>query len=173
MGDVIETIHYRKDGSIVSRRELPLDLGFWHNLLVRLHLRHNTMTVGGFASIISYMSGISSPATPFTYIGIGTGTTPSAVGDTQLQSPLVIKAATMSMTTTLNANDTLQAVYTFSSGDGLSGTTVAVTEVVLANGSVNGSALIALHQVYTPADTMNWNQGDLLQVTVKMQAKQG
>jgi hypothetical protein len=30
-----------------------------------------------------------------------------------------------------------------------------------------------MHQVYSPADTMNWDQGDQLQVTVKIQAKQG
>ena len=130
------------------------------------------MTATGFSDTVKFLGNLSPPAA-FTYVGIGTGTTPAAVGDTQLQTPLLIKTATITQQTSTNTGDTLQAVVTFSSGDGLSGTAVAVTEVVLANGTVNGTAHILLHQVYSPSDVMNFNQGDSLQVTIKVQEKQG
>ena len=168
--DSVETIHYRKDGTIVSRQ--ITNNTKLHRLLVKLHLSHNTVTISGFASTVKFLGNLTPPSA-FTYIGIGTGATPAAVGDTQLQTPLKIKAASMSAQTTLNAGDTLQAVATFSSADTLSGTAVNVSEVVLANGTVNGVSLILLHQVYTPVDVMNFDQGDTLQVTVKVQAKQG
>ena len=172
--DTVETIHFDKNHNIISRNGVPVkqNNGLVHRFLMWLHLAHNTMTVQGFASTVKFLGNLSPPAA-FTYIGIGTGTTPSAVGDTQLQTPLVIKAAAMTVQTTTQVGDTLQAVATFSSGDGLSGTAVAVTEVVLANGTINGTALILMHQVYSPSDTMNWNQGDSLQVTIKVQEKQG
>ena len=187
--DTVETIHFDKNHNIISRNvdtgevvfcnDKPVvqsskkNNGLIHRFLLWAHLSHNTMTVEGFASTVLFLGNLSPPAA-FTYIGIGTGTTPSAVSDTQLQTPLKIKAAAMSAVTTTQIGDTLQAVATFSNAvDGLTGTTVAVTEVVLANGTVNGTALILLHQVYTPSDVMNWNQGDTLQVTVKVQEKQG
>jgi len=173
--DSIRLVHLTKDNKVLSDREFPRDKGFWHNLAVRLGLAHDTMVVNGFQAIINYLMLSGQSATSFTNVGIGTGTTPAAVGDTQLQTPLVIAAATPSKITTTNSNDTMQLVITFSHANQgtLTGTTVAVTEVVVANGTVNGTSIILMHQVYSPADTMNFDQGDQLQVTVKVNAKQG
>lgn len=182
--DTVETIHFDKDHNVITRdvktgeiktrngKPAVWNNGKLHRFLRYFHLIHDTMTATGFSDTVKFLGNLLPPAA-FTYVGIGTGITPAAVGDTQLQTPLLIKAAAITQQTVTNTGDTLQAVVTFSSGDGLSGTTVAVTEVVLANGTVNGTAHILFHQVYSPSDIMNWNQGDQLQVTVKVQEKQG
>jgi hypothetical protein len=173
--DSIRLVHIDgPTGKVVSDREFPRDKGFWHNLAVRLGLAHDTMVVNGFQAIINFLMLSGQSATSFTNVGIGTGTTPAAVGDTQLQTPLVIAVAAASKVPTTNSNDTMQLVITFSNANqGLTGTTVAVTEVGVFNGTTNGTSIMLLHQVYSPADTMNFNQGDQLQVTVKVNAKQG
>jgi len=174
--DSIRLVHLTKDNKVLSDREFPRDKGFWHNLAVRLGLAHDTMVVNGFQAIINFLELSGQSSTAFTYIGIGTGTTPSSTTDSQLQTPLQLAIATgISKVTTTNTNDTMQLTLTFSQSAfaGLTGTAVAVTEVGVFNGTTNGTSIMLLHQVYSPADTMNWNQGDQLQVTVKVQAKQG
>jgi hypothetical protein len=172
--DSIRLVHLTKDNKVLSDREFPRDKGFWHNLAVRLGLAHDTVVVNGFQAIINFLMLSGQSVTSFTNVGIGTGTTPAAVGDTQLQTPIVIAAAVASKVTTTNSNDTMQLAITFSNANqGLTGTAVAVTEVVVANGTINGTSIILMHQVYSPSDVMNWNQGDQLVVTVKIQAKQG
>jgi len=172
--DSIRLVHLTKDNKVLSDREFPRDKGFWHNLAVRLGLAHDTVVVNGFQAIINFLMLSGQSVTSFTNVGIGTGTTPAAVGDTQLQTPIVIAAAVASKVTTTNSNDTMQLAITFSNANqGLTGTAVAVTEVVVANGTINGTSIILMHQVFSPSDVMNWNQGDQLVVTVKIQAKQG
>jgi hypothetical protein len=174
--DEIRVVHISgKNGKVISDRTFPRDKGFWHNLLVRLGLRHDTVVVNGFQAIINYLELSGQSATSFTNVGIGTGTTPSAVGDSQLQTPLVIASAVATKVTTTNTNDTMNLAITFSQANqgSLTGTAVAVTEVGVFNGTVNGTSIMLMHQVYSPSDVMNWNQGDQLIVTVKVQAKQG
>lgn len=81
-----------------------------------------------------------------------------------------IKAATGIRNQTTYANDTAQLTATFSSSDSLSGTS-AITEVVVTTAASAG--IILCRQVYSPADNCNWDAGDTLQVTVKIQIKQG
>jgi hypothetical protein len=173
--DSIEIKHLDKDGKVLSDRVFPRDLSLWERIKLFLHLRHNTMTSVGLVAIVNWLANNSPVAVPFGDIGIGTGTTASSPSDTWLQTALKVKSGTVSEVTTTYTGDTLQVVATFSSSDGLSGSSVAVTEVILANGTSYsaGVTFALLHQVYSPADTMNWNQGDQLQVTVKVQSKQG
>ncbi len=173
--DSIQLVHISgKTGKIVSDRTFPRDKGFWHNLLVKWGLRHDTMVVNGFQAIINFLELSGQSVTSFTNVGIGSGTTQSSVSDTQLQTPIEIAAAVATKVTTTNSNDTMNLVITFSNANqGLTGTAVAVTEVAVFNGTVNGTSIMLLHQVYSPSDVLNFNQGDQLIVTVRLQAKQG
>ena len=168
--DSIETIHFDKNGKILSKR--ILNNGKFHRFLKWLRLAHDSMTNTGFAAIAGLI-GNTGAIVAFTVIGIGTGTNAAGATDTQLQTPAVLIAATVSRVTTGPTNDTLNLVHSFVAADGLSGTAQAITEVGAFNGTVNGTSIMMLRQKYTPADTMNWDQGDSLQVTVKVQVKQG
>jgi hypothetical protein len=174
--DIIEVVHRKADGTIVPRKNTLKTRfrNFTHDLLVALKIWHNTMSEYGFAAEAGLVGNTGS-VVAMNSIGIGTGTSPSAVGDSQLQTPLVIANAVVSRVNTAYTNDTLQLIYTFSHANNpsLTGTAVAVTEVGVFNGTINGTSIILLHQVYSPSDVMNWDQGDTLQVTVKVQYKQG
>ena len=140
-----------------------------------LRLTHNSMTATGFAAFIQLLGNITPPAA-FTCIGIGTNSSPAAgVTNTQLGTPIKIKAATVSQVTTIGGqtNDTLKLVAVFNNAlDGLTGTDSFV-EIAMFNGTINGTSIMALRQVYTPADTVNFDQGDQITITILMQEKQG
>jgi hypothetical protein len=76
---------------------------------------HNLITSAGKAAVaglVGNVGGISS----FTYLALGTGTTPAAIGDTALESEVIDSglervSATTTRQTTNVANDTLQLVY--------------------------------------------------------------
>jgi len=106
--------------------------------------------------------------TPFDYIGIGTGTTAFSPEQTGLISEVKRKAGTGTRVTTTTTNDTAQLVAIFSSADGLSGTH-AITESGVFNASTGGVMLC--RQVFT-AVNVNWDAGDTLQVTWKIQVAQ-
>jgi len=106
--------------------------------------------------------------TPFDYIGIGTGTTAFSPTQTALVSEVKRKAATGTRVTTTYTNDTAQLVAIFSSADTLSGTH-AITESGVFNASTGGVMLC--RQVFT-AVNVNWDAGDTLQVTWKIQVAQ-
>ena len=107
--------------------------------------------------------------TAFDYIAIGTGTTPFDPTQTALVTEIKRKAGTGSRVTTTVTNDTAQLVTTFSSADTLSGTS-AVTESGVFNAATAGTMLC--RQVFS-ALNINWDAGDTLQVTWKVQVKQG
>lgn len=159
-----------KDGKI--KKQKIINNGLFHRFLMKLGLAHNSMTNVGFAAAAGLIGNTGS-VTAFTVIGIGTGTTAAAATDTALGTAIKLKAATVSRVQTTVSNDTLQLVATFSAAlDSLSGTN-AITEVGAFNGTTNGVSTMLLRQVYSPADTCNWDQGDTLQVTIKIQCKQG
>jgi len=106
--------------------------------------------------------------TPFDYIAIGTGTTAFDPTQTALVNEIKRKAATGTRVTTTVTNDTAQLVTTFSSADGLSGTS-AVTESGVFNASTGG--VLLCRQVFS-ALNINWDAGDSLQATWKIQVKQ-
>jgi hypothetical protein len=128
----------------------------------------NGLTNAGFASVAGLIL-TDVGDTPYDYLAIGTGTTAFDPTQTALVTEIKRKAGTGTRVTTSVTNDTAQLVTTFSSADGLSGTS-SVTEVGMFNASTGGTML--MRQVFT-ALAINWDMGDTLQVTVKIQAKQG
>ena len=107
--------------------------------------------------------------TAFDYVGIGTSNAAENANHTNLQTPLVRKAAVGSRVQTTVANDTGQLVATFSSTDGLSGSaTITETGVFTAD-----SGGVMLFRKVVAGKTVNWDDGDTLTVTDKCQVKQG
>ena len=169
--DSVRITHRDKFGNIKREREYPRDFGLLHRLLVKLHLKHNTISKFGMA-IVAKLIAFDIGETAFDYIGIGTGNQASSVNDNDLQVLVKKKASTSTVTTTTYTNDTAQWVATFSNAlDGLTGQD-SICEVTIHNAS-SGVEKILLRQVYSPADPCDWSQGDSLQITVKCQVKQG
>lgn len=107
--------------------------------------------------------------TAFDYVGIGTGTTDPTASDTDLETPVKRKAGTGTVITTTFTNDTSKLVATFSSADSLSGTD-AITEYGMFNAA---SAGVMLFRKEETAKSVNWDDGDTLEVTLTVQMKQG
>jgi hypothetical protein len=174
--DEIRVVHRNKDGKILSDR--TINNGFWNRLLCKLGIKHNCITSGGMAVVAGLLL-LDVGGTAFDFIAIGTGTTAAAVGDDatynhSCQNEQSRLAAVGTRIQTTYANDTAQLVITFSQAAdaGLTGID-AITEVIMVNNVTPGSGVMLLRQVYTPADNCNWDAGDTLQVTVKVQVKQG
>jgi len=170
MADSVIIVHRDKNGKVLDVHRYPEDFGWLHKALVKLGLKHNTITQYGMA-IAAKLLTLDVGETAFDYIGIGTGTTPAAVTDNALETEKKRKAGTGTTVTTTKPNDTMQIVATFSSADGLSGTD-NITEVGVFN-AATGDEKILFRIVYSPADVCNWDQGDTLEVTAKCQMKQG
>lgn len=128
----------------------------------------NGLTNTGFAEITALML-TDVGGTAFDYIGIGTGTTAFVATQTDLITPVKRKAGTGTQVTTTVTNDTAQLVATFAAADTLSGTD-AITESGVFNAASAGTMLC--RQVFT-ALSIDWDAGDTLQMTWKVQAKQG
>ena len=171
--DSIETIHFSKDGSIISKR--LLNSGKFHRFLKWLKLVHDSMTNDAFANIAGlFLTDVG--GTAYDYIGIGTGVIAADPTDHALGTPAGVRKASIGTRVTTGGitDNTAQLVHTFSQADDatLTGTAQAITEIGVFYHPTNDHTM-ALRQKYTPADTMNWDQGDSLQVTVKVQIKQG
>lgn len=108
--------------------------------------------------------------TAFDYVGIGTSTTAESADHTDLQTPLKRKAGTGTRITVTFTNDTAQLVATFSSADTLSGTST-VTEGGMFTAASAGVMLF--RKLFATSKTVNWDDGDTLEVTAKCQQKQG
>lgn len=172
--DSIHIVHRDGQGNII--KEWDINNTLFRRMLVKLGLKHNSMTTVGFEATASRLfldSGDSGGFAKFLDIGIGTGTNAATSNDTQLQTSVKIVAVTPTLATNSSTNDTLQLVHTFSAAnDSLSGTS-AIDEIGVFNGTVNGTSKMLLRQQYTPADNCNWTAGDTLAVTVKVVIKQG
>jgi len=128
----------------------------------------NGITNAGFAEVAGLLL-TDVGGTAFDYIAIGTGTTSFDPTQTTLVSEISRKAGTGSRVTTSVTNDTAQLQAQFSSADGLSGTS-AVTESGVFNASSGGTMLC--RQTFS-ALNIDWDAGDTLTVTWKIQVKQG
>ena len=128
----------------------------------------NGITNVGFAEVAGLIL-LDVGGTAFDYIAIGTGTTAFDPTQTALVSEVIRKAGTGSKTTTSVTDDTAQLVTTFSSADGLSGSH-AITESGVFNAASGG---VMLCRQTFPALNIDWDAGDTLQVTWKIQIKQG
>jgi hypothetical protein len=174
--DEIRIVHKDKNGKVLSDR--VVNAGFWNRLLCKLGLKHNSMTNIGFAQtaawILHDVDADHSVYANCDWIGIGTGTTAADPTDTGLETQKSRLAGVGTRVTTTVTNDTAQLVATFSHANdaGLTGT-MAITEVGVFWASGTGTGVMLLRQVYSPADNCNWDAGDTLTVTVKIQVKQG
>jgi len=128
------------------------------------------LTKAGLAAMAGLLIDVGS-VDPFTYVAIGIGTTPADVGDPILENEIKRKVGTLSRVTTQvgYTNDTAQLVVTFSSADGLSGVS-AVTEIGVLNAGSNG--ILLMRQVFA-VKSLDWDGGDQIIFTVKVQMKQG
>jgi hypothetical protein len=115
----------------------------------------NGITNAGMAEVAGLIL-LDVGGTPFDYIAIGTGTTAFDPSQTSLVTEISRKAATGTRVTTTVTNDTAQLVTTFSSADGLSGTS-AVTESGVFNASTGGTMLC--RQTFS-ALNINWDAGE-------------
>lgn len=124
----------------------------------------NLLPTVGKALVAGRINGSGSPAAAG-WIGIGTGTTAAAAGDTALEAEKAADgtastthtSATASLVTTDVTNDTAQLVATFS----ITGT-IAVTESGVFNASANGTILA--RQTFSAINVVS---GDSLQLTWK------
>ena len=119
----------------------------------------------GKAQVAGLINGIVTTA--FTYIAIGTGTTAPTASDTGLGTETTRKSASTSRVTTSVSNDTAQLQATFSSSDGLSGTS-AITESGVFDASSGGNMLC--RQTFD-ALNVDWDSGDTLQITWQIQVQ--
>ena len=147
--------HRDKDGNLIAKR----DSG-WQ--------KHECLTNTGFASVAGLLL-TDVGDTAYDYIGIGTGVGAADPTDTDLGTPVKRKTGTGTRVTTTVANDTSQIVVTFAAADTLSGTD-AITESGVMNAAAAGTMIC--RQTFA-ALNINWDAGDSLQVTWKIQAKQG
>jgi hypothetical protein len=123
----------------------------------------NIITDAGIAEMVRLVFGLGGAA--FGYIAIGTGTTAESATDTALQAEIKRKAATKTQTTTTVTNDTCLLTATFSSADGLTGTS-AVTEAGVFNASTGG---VLLARKTFSAVNVNWDAGDSLTINYYIQ----
>jgi len=107
--------------------------------------------------------------TAFDFVGIGTSTAAESADHTDLQTPVKRKAGTGTRVTTTFTNDTAQLVATFAAADTLSGSQ-AIAEAGVFNAASGG--IMLFRKIFT-AKTVNWDDGDSLEVTAKCQMKQG
>jgi hypothetical protein len=97
---------------------------------------HNLVVDVGLAHIVSRMNGTAQAV--MSHIGLGTGSTAAADGNTTLETPLGDREATTpSIVTTNTTNDSIQHVATFAAGSA----TGAITEAGLFNALTSGTML--------------------------------
>lgn len=156
MSDQIILVCRRKDGSVKWKIDTAKEK------------KSNSMAKTGMAQVAGLIL-VDVAGTAFDYVGIGTGTTAESADHTDLITPVKRKAGTGTRVTTTFTDDTAQLVATFSSGDTLSGSS-AVAEAGVFNASTAGVMLF--RKIFT-AKTVNWDDGDTLEVTAKCQMKQG
>ena len=105
----------------------------------------------------------------FDFIGIGTGDTAPTADDTDLETSVKRKTGTGTRVTTTFTDDTAQIVVTFAAADTLSGTD-AITEAGVF--TLVAAGIMLFRKTFT-AKSVNWDDGDTLEVTAKCQMKQG
>jgi hypothetical protein len=123
----------------------------------------NIITNVGLAEMVKLVFGLG--GTAFGYIAIGTGTTAEAATDTALVAEIKRKAATKTQTTTSVTGDTCLLQATFSSADGLTGTS-AVSEAGVFNAATGG---VLLARKTFAAVNVNWDAGDQLTINYYIQ----
>lgn len=156
LADQVILVCRRKDGSVKWKIDTAKDK------------KSRSMVKTGMAQVAGLIL-TDVGGTAFDFIGIGTGTTAPTADDTDLETPVKRKAGTGSRVTTVFTNDTAQIVATFSSADTLSGS----DNISEAGVFTAVSAGVMLFRKTFTAKSVNWDDGDTLEVTAKCQMKQG
>jgi len=124
----IENVKLRGDVSLLLRGP---DGEIKENIEIK-----NLVVDVGLAHIVSRMTGTAQAV--MSHIGLGTGSTAAADGNTTLETALGARAATTpTVVTTNTANDSVQHVATFAAGEA----TGAITEAGLFNALTDGTML--------------------------------
>jgi len=118
----------------------------------------NVITNVGKAQVAGLINGVVT--SPFRYVAIGTGTTAPSASDTALETEIARKAGSTSRATTNVSNDTAVVEATFSSADGLTGSS-NVAEAGLFDATSGGNMLA--RQTFS-AIPVNWDGGDTLTI---------
>ena len=127
-----------------------------------------SMTKTGMAHVAGLIL-VEVGGTAFSYVAIGTGTTPPTADDTKLETEVKRKVGTGSRITTTFTDDTSKLVATFSKDDTLSGTQ-NISEIGVLNAATAGVMLLRV--TFTPKP-VNWDDEDTLEATATCQMKQG
>lgn len=173
--DEISYVHRDKNGKVIKRYKS----NNWKNRLwIKLHLKkHQLMTNEGFAQVAAYLLH-DVDLDHGTYkncdlIAIGSGTIPADPADYNLgvQQGTFQPGAGSRITVGGVTNNTAQLIATFSQAidPTLTGTDL-ITEVGMFWDTTSHAML--MRQVFA-AESMNWDAGDSIEMTVKVQVKQG
>lgn len=174
--DEIEWVHRDKNGKVLKRYTSNTR---WNRLLKRLRLkRRNCLTYDGMRIVAGLMT-LDIGNTAFDYIGIGTGVAGAVPADRVLgtqKSRLggALCTGTIVQTDILSTFDTAQWVVVFSKANdaGLTGAVQQITEVGVFKDAAGVTDTMLFRQTFT-AEPMDWDSGDTLTMTCKMQVKQG
>lgn len=132
-----------------------IDLHYW---------RKNVITDVGIAEMIRLIfAGLT--GTKFGYLAIGSGTVAESTTDTALGGEIARKTASVTQTTTTITNDTALLEATFSSADGLTGTS-NVSEAGIFNDPTAG--VLLARKVFS-AVPINWDAGDSITIRYYVQ----
>jgi len=150
-------------GKILRKAGLEARIQFLTGQFKEGMVTRNLITNAGFAEIANLLGNVSAPVA-FTFLAVGTGTTPADPADTDLEAEIVDSGleragATVSRVTTTETNDTLQLTNTWI----VSGSK-AVTECGAFNDDTAG--IMLGHQVFS---AINVESGDSLQIIYKFQ----
>ena len=157
MHDQMILVCRRKDGSIKWKIDTDKD-----------KIKSNSISKYGMAQAAGLMlTDVGGDA--FDFIGIGTDNTAESKDHSDLIASVKRKAGTGTRVTTTETNDTLQIVTTFSSADTLSGTDSIKEGGVF---TLVAAGVMLFRKIFT-AKSVNWDDGDTLEVTAKCQMKQG
>ncbi len=148
---------YRKDGSLKWEIDTDKD-----------PMKSNSITKFGMANLAGiFLTDIGGDA--YDFVGIGTDNTAESKDHADLVAAVKRKAGVGTQVTITETDDTSQIVVTFSAADTLSGTDV-IQEAGVFTAASNG--IMHYRKIFT-GKSVNWDDGDTLEVTARCQMKQG
>jgi len=161
------------------KKDYTVTRSLWYRLLKKLGIYHNSITYVGMGIVANLTCGVNTSVT-FHYMDIGTGSNTANNAQTALQTTLLpsgrpnIAGANLTIVKTdasSSVNETCQWVWCFSQTNNseLTGTTT-VKETGIFSVATSGSMLL---RITWAGDSINWDAGDTLTLTIKCQVKQG
>jgi hypothetical protein len=151
------------DTSLKAKGQLELKLLDAYGNILELRNVNNLIVTTGLAHITSRLYDES--ATKMTHMGIGTGTTSPAAGDTSITSGSIPRVPFDSITRTITTvtNDTIQYVATFPANSASLVYSGAITEAGIFNNSTGGTMFCR-----TVFNVINKGTADSLVITWKI-----